>query len=361
MCSTAWSALDSRAPSYSSGRCHRTRFAAQIGKATKGFAKHAESHHAGKREHRPKERSGQAGEEAQRSEVADEQVLRHVEREELLLADLRDRRGDGDDEQRDAEREERDAPAGNGLLATRERARADGVRDRDEHDRRELERLERPARQQRRLVHGADCTLGPWTRASRPTRLPASRSRRRTRWSSGFVLRSSPPARRASARSRGSIRWTATASWPRRPTRSGRSSSSRVSAARFARAAPTSPPTASTTSCTCGADPLFFLDYVAANRIELETVAELVEGAAEVCRAAGCALIGGETAELPGIYREDELDFAGTCVGIVEREALIDGSGIEAGDVGRRSSVGRRPRERVHARAQRARGRGLHG
>ena len=83
---------------------------------------------------------------------------------------------------------------------------------------------------------------------------------------------------------------------------------------------------------TCGADPLFFLDYVAANRIELETVAELVEGAAEVCRAAGCALIGGETAELPGIYREDELDFAGTCVGLVERGALIDGSRIEAGD-----------------------------
>ena len=83
---------------------------------------------------------------------------------------------------------------------------------------------------------------------------------------------------------------------------------------------------------TSGADPLFFLDYVAANRIELEQVAELVEGAAEVCRAAGCALIGGETAELPGIYKEDELDFAGTCVGIVERDRLIDGSQIDVGD-----------------------------
>lgn len=83
---------------------------------------------------------------------------------------------------------------------------------------------------------------------------------------------------------------------------------------------------------TCGAEPLFFLDYVAANRIELEQVAELVEGAAEVCRDAGCALIGGETAELPGIYQANELDFAGTCVGIVERERLIDGSRIEAGD-----------------------------
>ena len=83
---------------------------------------------------------------------------------------------------------------------------------------------------------------------------------------------------------------------------------------------------------TCGADPLLFLDYVAANRIDLEQVAQLVEGAAEVCREAGVALVGGETAELPGIYRDEELDFAGTCVGIVERERLIDGSRIEAGD-----------------------------
>jgi phosphoribosylformylglycinamidine cyclo-ligase len=83
---------------------------------------------------------------------------------------------------------------------------------------------------------------------------------------------------------------------------------------------------------TTGADPLFFLDYLAANRIDLETVAELVEGAAEICREAGCALIGGETAELPGIYREEELDFAGTCVGLVERERLVDGSRIEEGD-----------------------------
>jgi phosphoribosylformylglycinamidine cyclo-ligase len=91
--------------------------------------------------------------------------------------------------------------------------------------------------------------------------------------------------------------------------------------------------------CT-GADPLFLLDYVAANRIDADQVAELVEGAADVCRAAGCALIGGETAELPGVYREEELDFAGTCVGVVERERLIDGSRCEAGDaiVGLRSN-----------------------
>jgi phosphoribosylformylglycinamidine cyclo-ligase len=83
---------------------------------------------------------------------------------------------------------------------------------------------------------------------------------------------------------------------------------------------------------TTGADPLFFLDYVAANSIQLDQVAELVEGAAEVCRAANCMLIGGETAELPGVYREDELDFAGTCVGIVERDRLIDGSRCAVGD-----------------------------
>jgi phosphoribosylformylglycinamidine cyclo-ligase len=84
---------------------------------------------------------------------------------------------------------------------------------------------------------------------------------------------------------------------------------------------------------TTGADPLLLLDYVAANRIELEQVAELVEGAAEVCRAAGVALVGGETAELPGIYRDDELDFAGTCVGIVAEESVIDGSIVGEGDV----------------------------
>ena len=82
-----------------------------------------------------------------------------------------------------------------------------------------------------------------------------------------------------------------------------------------------------------GADPLFLLDYVAANRIDEEQVAELVAGAAEVCRAAGCVLVGGETAELPGIYQPGELDFAGTCVGLVEREHLIDGSRCERGDV----------------------------
>jgi phosphoribosylformylglycinamidine cyclo-ligase len=82
---------------------------------------------------------------------------------------------------------------------------------------------------------------------------------------------------------------------------------------------------------TCGAEPLMLLDYVAAAQVELEEVTELVEGAAEVCRTAGVALVGGETAELPGIYRDGELDFAGTCVGIVDEP--LDGSAVEAGDV----------------------------
>jgi phosphoribosylformylglycinamidine cyclo-ligase len=84
---------------------------------------------------------------------------------------------------------------------------------------------------------------------------------------------------------------------------------------------------------TTGAEPLFFLDYVAANTIDVEQVAELIEGAADVCRAAGCAILGGETAELPGIYRESELDFCGTAVGVVEHDRVVDGSRVEAGDV----------------------------
>jgi phosphoribosylformylglycinamidine cyclo-ligase len=83
---------------------------------------------------------------------------------------------------------------------------------------------------------------------------------------------------------------------------------------------------------TCGAEALILLDYVAAARIDPEEVAQLVEGAAGVCRAAGVALIGGETAELPGVYREGELDFAATCVGVVERDAVVDGSAVEEGD-----------------------------
>jgi len=83
---------------------------------------------------------------------------------------------------------------------------------------------------------------------------------------------------------------------------------------------------------TTGAEPLFFLDYAAAGTLDLAEVAELLDGAASTCRAAGCAILGGETAELPGIYREGELDFAGTMVGLVRRSELVDGSRCEPGD-----------------------------
>jgi len=84
---------------------------------------------------------------------------------------------------------------------------------------------------------------------------------------------------------------------------------------------------------TVGAEPLFFLDYAAAAELDLADVAELVAGAASVCRAASCAILGGETAELPGIYREGELDFAGTMVGLVHRADLVNGSRCEPGDL----------------------------
>jgi len=84
---------------------------------------------------------------------------------------------------------------------------------------------------------------------------------------------------------------------------------------------------------TSGADPLILLDYVAANRVDLDEVAELIEGAADVCRRAGVALVGGETAELPGVYRAGELDFAATCIGVVAEEGVIDGSTVQPGDV----------------------------
>ena len=83
---------------------------------------------------------------------------------------------------------------------------------------------------------------------------------------------------------------------------------------------------------TTGAKPLLLLDYVSSAEVDLEQVAELVEGAAEVCRLAGVALVGGETAEMPDVYREGELDFAAACVGIVGRSELIDGARVESGD-----------------------------
>ena len=82
-----------------------------------------------------------------------------------------------------------------------------------------------------------------------------------------------------------------------------------------------------------GAEPLFFLDYIAVGKLDPEHIEQLVEGVAHGCRQAGCALIGGETAQMPGMYRKGEYDLAGSIVGVVDRAKMIDGSRIRRGDV----------------------------
>jgi len=82
-----------------------------------------------------------------------------------------------------------------------------------------------------------------------------------------------------------------------------------------------------------GAQPLFFLDYIATGHIEKKVLTEVVKGIATGCRQAGCCLVGGETAQMPGFYKKGEYDLAGFCVGAVEKRKVIDGSKIKAGDI----------------------------
>jgi phosphoribosylformylglycinamidine cyclo-ligase len=82
-----------------------------------------------------------------------------------------------------------------------------------------------------------------------------------------------------------------------------------------------------------GAEPLFFLDYYATGHLDVETASDVVKGISEGCLQAGAALIGGETAEMPGMYAEEDYDLAGFCVGVVEKDRIIDGSQVKAGDL----------------------------
>ena len=82
----------------------------------------------------------------------------------------------------------------------------------------------------------------------------------------------------------------------------------------------------------CGAKPLFFLDYFASSALELDQATEVLRGIAEGCKQAGCSLIGGETAEMPGLYRPGDYDLAGFAVGICDRDMIIDGSDIRVGN-----------------------------
>ncbi|WP_414579062.1 phosphoribosylformylglycinamidine cyclo-ligase [Anabaena sp. CCY 9402-a] len=84
---------------------------------------------------------------------------------------------------------------------------------------------------------------------------------------------------------------------------------------------------------TSGAEPLFFLDYVATGKLDKEQLTQVVAGIASGCKLAGCALLGGETAEMPGFYQVGEYDLAGFCVGIVEKSQMLNGSQVEVGDV----------------------------
>ena len=117
--------------------------------------------------------------------------------------------------------------------------------------------------------------------------------------------------------------WTAWAPSSRLPSRPGATTPSDR----------TSSITALTTSPSSGRAPLFFLDYIGAERLEPAVFGQILRGFTKACKEAGCALIGGETAQMPGMYQPGEYDLAGTIVGVVDRKKMIDGSRIKPGDL----------------------------
>ena len=82
-----------------------------------------------------------------------------------------------------------------------------------------------------------------------------------------------------------------------------------------------------------GAEPLFFLDYYATGKLNIDVAADVVSGIGDGCELAGCSLVGGETAEMPGMYEGEDYDLAGFCVGVVEKSEILDGSKVKAGDI----------------------------
>ena len=168
MCSIAWTPLVLDRRFVERGHVPEREVRRPDRERDEGVREHAQAHDSRKREHGAEQRPGQPGEQAQRREVAEQEVLRHVEREELLLGDGCERRGDRDDEEHDPEREEADPPPRYRLPAPGERSRPHAVRDRDQHDRGELERVERPAREQGRVVHATGVRLSLTRRSVEP-------------------------------------------------------------------------------------------------------------------------------------------------------------------------------------------------
>lgn len=101
-----------------------------------------------------------------------------------------------------------------------------------------------------------------------------------------------------------------------------------------------------------GAEPLFFLDYYATGKLDVDTASAVISGIAEGCLQSGCSLVGGETAEMPGMYHGEDYDVAGFCVGVVEKSEIIDGSKVSDGRCADCTRFQRSALERLFAGAQ---------